>query len=238
MKSSEDQQHLSPMIMIGRYWQTLGSQLYDDQGKLIQFHYDPLTTSEHLAAVVSGSYMSMSETGSPGESIGVMSHLVTREGFRRKYGHGTSLMQAFERDVYHIAANRDEHPALILLEAQQQSLQFWYNHGYRWPAKTRYAQPPLEFDPVTGEHLYDPVPEILMVKMLGARANTYIDVTLLKRAVQTMYNFWFLSALESYPPEAQEKARAYIDEVFADFVSSLPEEPSTILLTDPPAMKS
>ena len=230
-----------PFVLMGRFWRVSGPQHYDTAGGLTHFDFDPLAATEGIAASVSGHYMTMQPVGRPGESIGALGNIVTRERFRRGQGHGTALTDAFEREMVRIAAARGETLRLYILESEEDSQGFWYKRGYRWPQGTRYAQPPLEFDPQSGERLHDEVPETLMVKMAGARDATSVDAELLTAAVRVMYLNWCLAATvgtfgeRPFPPAAAKRAEEYVlGKVLGEFRASLPADGRPIALVKPP----
>ncbi len=221
-------------VMVGRFWHALGTQQYDISGQLQKFAFNPLVVTDSIVGVSSGTYMSMELTQRMHESFGAIGHLVTRSHFRRGQGHGTSVLDAFEQAVEMIATERGDKLQLILLEAQADSRGFWAREGYRWPAGSRYAQPPLEFDPITGERFHDEVPEFLMVKIWNDPGATHIDSQLLTDAVRIMYQNWCLEQIATYTPEAAKRASDYVfGKVFAEFVASLPPGGAPVPLQDP-----
>jgi hypothetical protein len=221
-------------IMIGRFWRTLGPQLYDASGRLQQFAFNPLVTTDNIIGASSGTYMSMEPSQRKYLSLGAIGHLVTRDHFRGGQGHGTALLKAFEQEVEGLAIERGDKLQLILLEAQADSRGFWAKEGYLWPVGSRYAQPPLEFDPVTGERFHDEVPEYLMVKIWNDPVATHIDSKLLTDAVRIMYQNWCLEKIATYTPEAAKRATDYvIGKVFAEFVASLPQGGEPVPLENP-----
>ncbi len=226
----------SSSIMIGRFWHALGLQQYDPSGQLKEFAFNPLVVTDSIMSVISGTYMSLQGSHREHEGIGAIGHIATRTHFRRGKGHGTVLVEAFEREVETTATARGDKLRLILLEAEPASKGFWVKQGYRWAAGTRYSQPPLEFDPVTGERFHDEVPEYLMVKVWNEPAPTHIDAQLLADAVHTMYQNWCLAKIATYTPEAARHAAAYVfGKVFVEFVDSLPPGGEPVPLQDPPS---
>jgi ribosomal protein S18 acetylase RimI-like enzyme len=227
--------NLAPIILMGRYWKVVGPQIYTPEGALKQFTFDPLALSEHIVGVVSANYMSLDPVGREGQGIGAIGHLATREHFQRGYGHGSALLESFEDELNAIAKSQQARVTLIALEAQEDSQAFWYKRGYRWASGTKYAQPPLDFDPVTGERIYDEVPETLMVKIPGQPDATTVDARLLADAVRVMYQNWSLAKVIGFPPAAIQRATDYvIGKVFAEFEASLPSDGAPVSLTPPP----
>ena len=223
-----------PNLLLGRFWQVSGRQEYDAAGKLVSFAFDPFTATESIAGLINGNYMALDPLR-PGEGMGAIGHLATRPALRRGRGHGSTLVEVFEREIAAIAEQRGERARLILLEAETDSWGFWAKRGYRWPDRSRYHQPPLAFDPATGERYHDEVPELLMVKLIGGEDNTAIEPGLLMDAVETMYRGWCLSGMEDFPPAARQRATDYVmGKVFADFVSSLPPRGASVPLVAPP----
>lgn len=236
LRTLSDTENDHPLVLIGRFWRVPGPQEYDLAGHLQRFAFDPLTISESIVSLVSGNYMSLRAVRSGASAIGAMGHLATRERFRRGRGHGSLLVRAFEAEVDTIAQARGETLQLIALEAQADSEAFWYKQGYRWAVGTDYAQPPLEFDPATGEPQHDEVPESLMVKLVGQPAATSVDAQLLADAVRTMYQNWCLEKTRTYEWTAARRAEEYVmGEVFGRFLASLPPN-GNVPLGPPPSL--
>ncbi len=225
-----------PMVMIGRFWRVAGPQVYDAAGRLARFDYDPLVVTEQIASVISGTYMTLLPPASPALGIGAIGHLATREHLRRTGGHGGTLVATFEREVEAIAAARGETTSLLVLEAEPDAMGFWARQGYRWPVGSRYAQPPLDFDPATGERRHDEVPELLMVKNPHDPAATSVDAQLLRHTVRTLYENWCLGWVRAlFPPAAAARAEEYVWKIYAAFEASLPAGGAPVALGDPPA---
>lgn len=234
----KEEHHPSPPVIIGRFWHVSGPQQYDASGQLKGFGFDPLIVTDSIMSVISGNYMKLYPPQRQKEGIGAIGHLATRSHFRRGKGHGTVLLQAFEREVEAIAAERGEKLQLIVLEAEEDSWWFWAKQGYRWPAGSRYFQPPLEFDPVTGERLHDEVPELLMVKIWNNSSASQIDSKLLIDTVRTMYQNWCLAKIVTYSfsKEAVQRATDYVmGKIFTDFLASLPPGGESVPLQEPPS---
>ncbi|MHB8599825.1 MAG: GNAT family N-acetyltransferase [Ktedonobacteraceae bacterium] len=235
LEQARQKNYHAPMVLLGRFWRVLGPQIYDHAGQLHHFYYDPLTVSENIVGVISGNYMALLSNHSQKApaGIGAIGNLAIREHFRGGKGHGTFLMNIFEKEMEAIAAFRGEDLQLIALEAQRESVGFWLKNGYRCVEGTRYAQPPLDFDSTTGERTHDEVPETLMVKIPGKPDALYVDTQLLADTVYAMYQNWSLARTISYSPAARKRAEDYVlGKVFAEFRASLPEEESRIRLTE------
>jgi hypothetical protein len=225
----------APLVLMGRFWRVSGSHIYDQSGQLRRFYYDPLAVSENIVGAISGNYMPIQSlhTEKTGTSIGAIGNMATRVYFRGKQGHGTNLAQAFEKQIETMASSRGDKLQLMALEAQKDSVGFWLKNGYRWAEGTRYAQPPLDFDPVTGERNFDEVPEFLMVKLIDNPGASYVDAQLLADSVYTMYQNWCLAKTVNYPPVARKRAVDYvIGKVFSEFLQSLPKEGGMVRLTE------
>ena len=233
-----DPNHTWPLLLMGRFWRVSGPQRYDAAGRLVRFGFDPLTVTEGIAAAVCGHYMSLQPIGRPAESIGALGNIVTRERFRRGQGHGSALTEAFEREMLRVAQARGETLRLYILESQDDSQGFWYKRGYRWPRGTRYAQPPLEFDPASGERLHDEVHETLMVKLPGQPDAATVDAELLTAAVRIMYLNWCLAETKKFPPAAAQRAEEYVlGKVLGEFQASLPPGGQPVALVKPPRLQ-
>lgn len=227
-----------PYVLIGRFWRVSGLQDYDAAGYLARFTVDQLVVTEGIAAAITGHYMSLGPVIRSGEAIGAIGNIVTRERFRGGQGHGTALTEAFERETESIASGREETVRLFILESQVDSQEFWYKLGYRWPLNTKYAQPPLEFDPTTGERLHDEVPETLMVKIPGKANATEVDSELLTAAVRVMYVNWCLAETKQFPTAAARRAEEYVlGKVLGEFRASLPADGSAVPLVRPPMLE-
>jgi hypothetical protein len=232
-----DPTHTFPFVLQGRFWRVSGPQRYDTTGRLEQFDFDPLVVTESIVSVVAGHYMSMRPVGRRG-GIGALGNIVTRERFRGGQGHGAALVQAFEQETARLAESRREKLEIYLLESQVDSQGFWYKQGFRWPRNTKYAQPPLEFDPATGERLHDEVPETLMVKLPGKPDATSVDAGLLTDAVRTMYLGWCLEDARQFPPAAARRAEEYVmGKVLGEFRASLPPRGAPVPLVAPPSLQ-
>lgn len=224
-----------PYVLMGRFWRVAGPQRYDAAGRLVCFGFDPLMVTEQVASVISGNYMTLVPPAGPGMGIGAIGHLATRETLRRRGGHGGTLVAQFEREMGTVAAARGETLSLLVLEAEPDAMTFWARQGYRWPVGSRYAQPPLDWDPATGERRYDEVPELLMVKNPHDPAATMIDTVLLRHAVRTLYENWCLARARTFAPEAAARAVQYVEGVYAAFEASLPAGAPSVPLGEPPA---
>jgi hypothetical protein len=225
-----------PLIMLDRYTQVPGTQHYSDDGVLQHFTYAPDTMTELTVSLVDGNYMSLVRASSAKEAIGAIGHLATRLHFRYGQGHGSNLLQAFEDEVVADARQRGEVVKLFVLEAEPDSQGFWYKQGYRWVNGTNYAQPPLDFDPVTGVPLHAEVPETLMVKMYDAPDATTVDTTLIKDTVKMMYENWCIEKAEELGPIVTKVASDYVfGKVYRAFCASLPTE-GPVALTKPPLL--
>ena len=217
---------------MGRFWQTSGPQQYTPDGALQQFTYDPYVISHHIVSGIAGNYMPLlaSETLPGTVGIGALSYAATRPVFRRKYGHGRALVEAFEREILHLAAARGHTVTLFVLEANAAAVGFWGRCGYRRPENVYYAQPPIDFDEQTGDPLFPEVPEVLMVKIVNGNLGE-IESDLLISVVKTIYQEWYLRRLETFTPVAAQRATSYVmDKVFQNFLVSLPQDHSSILL--------
>jgi hypothetical protein len=234
LRGSAEREDDCPPIMLSRSFQVSGRHVYDRGGRLTSFGFDPLTVTDGIVSVVSGSYMSLAQVGRPGLGIGVMGYLATRERFRGGGGHGSALVRAFEERAAALASGRGERLLLIALEAATGSTGFWAKRGFRWPEGTQYFQPPLEYDPVTGAPRHREVPELLMVKLRDQPDAQVIETALLRDVVQTVFRNWYSAWPASFTPQATEQATAYVwQHVFPRFTVSL-RPASVTSLQEPP----
>lgn len=216
------------LVMLGRYWLVSGSQTYDEDGHLKQFDYNPLTSSRHIASVITGDYISLDE----GSCMGAVGQAATRNAMRGK-GHANALVEAFEQEIYSMAMRRKQRLMLMILESEPSAREFWAKRGYRYPDGVKYVQPPLDYNEDTGEPMMRAVEEMIMVKLISDIVSDKIDKDLLKKAVHTLYDYWYSpSGLNEH---VTEKIRRYLfDDLFSSFVASLPNNLDTIPLVHPP----
>jgi hypothetical protein len=120
-----------------------------------------------VAAVVSGEYVSLAESGRPDDGFGALAHLVTHPRYGRGGGHGAALTIAFEARVAKAARLRGQRLRLILLESVPGARGFWADQGYRFLPGARYYQPSLAFDQHSGAALQAVHPLTLMVKLIA-----------------------------------------------------------------------
>jgi hypothetical protein len=100
---------------------------------------------------------------------------------------------------------------------------------------TRYMQPPIDYDRVSGKPLFPAVPELLMVKPLGNSMGNSIDRELLIDAVYSLYKKWYI--FDYIPEKARPEAEAYVfGTLFKDFLDSLPPGDGHVPLVLPPSV--
>jgi hypothetical protein len=217
-------------LMVGRFWSVSGLQQYSPDGTLTKYHFDPLTVTKSVAAVVTGDYISLEKH--KGLGIGGLGQAASRSGMRGQ-GHGKFAVEAFEAEMIHIAAAHEQQLCMMILEAEMTSRRFWAGRGYRYPIGTRYMQPPIDYDRVSGRPLFPAVPEMLMVKPLGSSMGSSIDRELLIDAVHSLYNKWYL--FDYIPHKARPEAEAYVfGTLFKNFLDSLPLGDGPVPLVLPP----
>ena len=217
--------------MVGRFWSVAGLQRYRPDGTLAEFSYDPLAITSSVAAVVTGDYIPL-ETH-VGLGIGGVGQAVSRVGMRGQR-HGKYTSEAFESEMSSIAMQHGQQLRLMILEAEPTARSFWAHLGYRYPENTRYMQPPIDYDRVSGDALYPAVPELLMVKPMNGASTTEIERDLLIDAVRSMYRKWYV--FDYVPESARERVEQYVfGTLFQDFIDSLPPGSDPIRLVDPPS---
>ena len=195
----------------------------------------PLVQSNHIVSVISGNYIDLSDDPQVDQAIGAIGHLATRSHYRRGQGHGSALVKEYEREIEEIALTRGQELAVVVLEAEADSVGFWAKCGYQWPVNSWYAQPPLVFDPVTGERCSDEVPEILMLKVLGEPSASQIDRTLLVDAIHRLYQRWYMPDKAAFSASAMKRAEDYVfGKIFKRFLASLPAAGKPVPLGAPP----
>jgi GNAT superfamily N-acetyltransferase len=181
------------------------------------------------AAVVSGEYMPLENH--PGSGMGAVGQAVTHQALRGQ-GHGTSAVALFEAAIAAAAAARGEKLQLMILESKSQARNYWVQRGYRYPLGTEYTQPPMDYDKETGIPLYPAMPELLMVKVLGAPNATEVERSLLVDAVRTLYHVWYIP--DQIPDAARPEVEENIQTLFEQFLASLPTGDGPIPLGAPP----
>lgn len=223
--------HTSNFIMVSRFWRASGAQTYDAEGRLVRFGYDPLLATEEIAATASGTYMSLGPAR-PGEAIAAIGYAATRPGLLRQ-GHGYSVVADFERVAAETAAARGETLTLLMLESEVTATAFWSRCGYRWPKGSKYMQPPISFNPETGEPNYPAKLEIMMVKAPGGSGES-IDSGLLLQAMRTMLGTWFRPS--GAGPEAMKKVDDLLfGTYYREFEDSVAEHGALVPLVLPPS---
>jgi hypothetical protein len=205
----------------------------------------PAPEDVQMVAVVSGSFIALDRR----DAIGALGHMATHALSRRGRGHGTALAQAFEHALLREAGKRRRRLRLVILESRPEARTFWARQGFRCIEGVRYRQPALDFDPATGQPRGEALPENLMVKPMLESAGPgsdhtaepddrpgerTIDQALLRRAVFALYKHWYVPDLTACSPRAQARIKAYLfDELFGDFVASLPGAGAPARLYDP-----
>jgi ribosomal protein S18 acetylase RimI-like enzyme len=216
-------------VMIGRFWRVSGSQSYSPEGMLTHFGYDPLTSTEGIAGVVVGGYLSLED----GTGFGAISYLATRPALRRGQGHGTILTREAEQAIQRCAQGRNERLRCIVLEAEDRARFYWAKRGYRYPRDSVYYQPSLTFDPSTGEPTSKSVMDYLMLKFMDVRGRESIPRDELLTIVRALYEDWYIPEFASL--EATAAARHHvIDTIYQHFVESLGASVDRVDLIWPP----
>jgi hypothetical protein len=219
-------------VIVGRFWSVSGPQQYSSDGMLIKYHFDLLTVANSIAAAVAGDYIPLEKHKELG--IGGLGQAASRPGMRGQ-GHGKSVVEAFEAEMTQIAAAHGQQLCMMILEAEPASRRFWAGCGYRYPMGTRYMQPPIDYDRVSGKPLFPAVPELLMVKPLGNSMGNSIDRELLIDAVYSLYKKWYI--FDYIPEKARPEAEAYVfGTLFKDFLDSLPPGDGHVPLVLPPSV--
>ncbi len=213
-------------VMIGRFWRVSGRQTYDAEGVLTHFKFDPLTSTESIVGVVIGDFTQLNAT----VGFGAIGYLATRPALRGQ-GHGQALTHAFDEAVAGIAQQQGLQLVGNVLEAEDRARQFWAKQGYRYPRDSQYVQPSLNFDPVTGQPLDEPVPEMLMLKFVDERASVPRDELI--AIVRRLYENWYMPELaaETAMPRANQHV---FDTCLQGFIDSVAASSEQIDLIWPP----
>ncbi len=221
-------------VMIGRYWRVSGRHRYAQDGQLVHFEFDPLVSTESVASVIAASYFSH-DSPVLGQQVGVgaISYLATRPALRGKGGHGRHLLEAFEAALHQLAARQNEPLRAIVLESEGRAMGFWSKMGFRCAEGSHYIQPPLSFDPRTGEPISNTAPETFMVKFMDGSSPDCIRRDELLELVHLTYERWYSPNLDTETATARARALVF-DELFGVFRDSLPAGADLIPLVPMP----
>ncbi|MAS38255.1 MAG: hypothetical protein CL610_29935 [Anaerolineaceae bacterium] len=221
-------------VILGRFWRASGRHTYTPAGELAQFAFDPLVSTESIAAVIVGEYISLAAyTGQP-VGLGGISYLATRPALRRGQGHGTALTDALETAMRTCAAHNGETLSYMVLESESRARHYWAKKGYRYPRDSRYVQPPLAYDPQTGVPILNPAPETFMLKFMDAATPPAIDRDELLLLVRAIYENQYCPTLPT--SAATERVRHYVlDTLFGQFAESIAGPGQQVDLIWPPA---
>jgi len=120
--------------------------------QLVQFEFDPLVTTESAASVICADYF-LHDSATLGRRVGIgaIGYLATRPALRGKGGHGSHLLSAFETILHKRAVETGEPLHAVVLESEDRAARFWSKMGFRTAPGSRYIQPPLSYNPQTGE---------------------------------------------------------------------------------------
>jgi len=190
---------------------------------------------DKIISFTSGNYMPLlDENFKPTQrAIGAIGHTATLEELRRK-GYGSRVLSYFETTAKKLTEERNKEFIGLVCEAENRSVGFWHKSGFKELEDVIYFQPPLIFDPNTGERQYDEVQENLVIKSYNAKKT--LPKSLVRNIVRTMYEYWCVPKPDGYfgsgingdlnNPVAYENARSYIHEVvFKKFENSLSKIP-------------
>jgi ribosomal protein S18 acetylase RimI-like enzyme len=191
----------SHALLLGRFWETYGACRYNPDGQLVYFEYDPLTITRHIAGMISGNYISLPTRG---ESFGAIGQLATRPAHRNQK-HGSQLVKAFEELAQQTAEEKQEVLVLNVLESEERARGFWTKMGYLYPQDSDYIQPPIDYDLETGEPLFEPVSEMLMVKL--TQVSNTIQKGLLLQVLASLYESWYM------PETTTSQAKQRVEEL-------------------------
>jgi|GEM_PF-6178852 len=181
-------------------------------------------TARQPAGLVVGFRLSLD-----GLVIGFIEYLVTRPECCGQ-GCAGELLDAFEGELARCAAARGERLALALGEVEPELLRFKARHGYQTPLAGRYVQPPLRYNPHSGQPLSPEVPLLLMVKSWVGP----LQASQLLTALEIIFERCYLPAQAS--PAVRQAARRYIlQNVFQPFQDSLTLADGLVVMDPGPA---
>jgi GNAT superfamily N-acetyltransferase len=218
------------LIMMGRFWRVSGRHRYAPDGQLLHFEFDPFVATESIASVLVANYFTH-ESAVLGKRVGVgaIGYLATRPALRGKGGHGRYLTAAFETALQQRAADRGDYLLGAMLESEDRARQFWSKMGFRYAEGSRYMQPPLNYNPETGEPTSNTAPETFMIKRMDGAPTESIDRTELLEWLRLMYERWYSPELNNDAATARARALVF-DELFGIFRDSLPNDSNPIPL--------
>lgn len=228
LKKTIDGKSKSPYILIVRYFRVYGDQKYDLKGNLIKFGTNRNIFTEKIVSFISGNYMPLTNSK---EAIGAIGHVATLEKFRRQ-NHASELIRVFLNECNEYANKRGEKLVGLVGEVEDDAKDFFYRCGFRWPKNVYYAQPPLRFDPKTGEKNFYEVPEHLMIlsvdKQKRIKKDTLINV------VRALYHYWVIKKHAHFNKDVKRKIAYYVwRRVFKDFLNSVSCKSNYITLVKP-----
>ena len=183
---------------------------------VLMIAYHPIDEN-NPASLVSGNIINGDE-----ECFGAIGYTVTLESLR-KQGLASSLVDAFEGEV------RDHHQnsRLIIMEGKRSSSGFWEKKGYLkvldGKRNVNYCQSPLDFDPKTGEPLYEEVKETLRAKPLQEKKTEKEELRhCLLKSLEGISREWFTPKREKFETgEAYQRAMEYAEKVIQRNLESI-----------------
>lgn len=218
-------------IAWGRFFRVPGTQQYTPAGQLEHFHFDRLSVTEGVVGMIQGNCIPLYAT----DMLAGLGYLAVRAGFQRRSGHGQALLQAFEQQALDCARGAGRRLRLIVLESEDSASSYWYKRGYRWPDGSRYTQPSLQRDPVTGAALTPPARKHYMLKYLDDPEAEVLDCTLVVDSLRALYEGWYAPGGSMSAAAAQQVRAEVFGELAADFERSLRVKNGRVALLPPPA---
>jgi hypothetical protein len=177
-----------------------------------------------IASLIVGCYLSIRNIEPTNRGIGFIEYLVTASAFRQR-GYASSLLNAFEEEMLRLASLRKEQLCLIMGEVEPDLVDFKVKRGYHQPRGSKYVQPPISYDQMTGLPLSAELPKLLMVKSWTGS----VDVRLLLHAVRIIFEKRYVP--KNMDKQSKHKVNDFIYEhVYAPFSASLQVDQGIVIM--------
>jgi hypothetical protein len=141
------------------------------------------------------------------------------------------VLSALSSAIFYETTPSSVHPLFSPIRAV--TTPFWASCGYRYPAESRYMQPPINFNLDTGDPESPEVAELLMVKNVSDQTASMIEKQLLIDGVSMLYRHWYSATGNT--PEATQKIRDLVfSKMLTDYTASLAKFDKEVSLIMPP----
>jgi hypothetical protein len=185
---------------------------------------DQNISGSQVISLIAGCYLGLSNLNYQNVGIGFIEYLVTNPIYRN-LGYASSMLSAFELEMNRIAVSRKKRLSIIAGEVEPDFVAFKQKRGYHQLTGSIYAQPPIQYDVITGRPLSPKLPKILMIKSWIGE----VETDLLLDAVRVIF------AKRYVPKKVNErtafKVMDYINKnVYAPFSASLQANRGIVIL--------